>query len=1293
MGEVYRAFDPRLGREVALKVLLQAADGDPNRLRRFEDEARAAGLLNHPNILTVYDVGTHDGTPYIVSELLEGETLGARLEDGKVSVRTAVDWARQIAQGLAAAHDKGIVHRDLKPANLFLTADGRIKILDFGLAKLTQPRGGPSDPAGWDQPTATEPGTVLGTSAYMSPEQVRGQAVDLRSDLFSAGVILTEMLTGRPAFARPTRADTMAAVLTEDPHVPPTTPAALRQIILHLLEKDPGARFQSARDLAFDLESLLLSRSRPPTSRKPPARRSSAPPHRERSRTASPLVERRVITALAIELARPDLTIPVSPERLKRALDEALAAFQGFIRTEGAFIERVAADSIYARFGAPVAHSDDPDRALRAAQACAQWTESNRHARVPLVTRIGIETGEAVVDVAAVGSDRPSSAGDCLTIAMRLQQLAEPGWVLVGPTCRRGASAAAEFGDIGEVELKGIGRIAISKLTTVAPRAAAVRLPLVGRDADLDLLRLAYRRTRASRSGLVVVSGPPGQGKSRVVEEFIAGVDGEAHVLHARCRPSGESTRSPLVALLMPHGVRGSADALATRLADLFPDPLERRRVLEALGHSTGLSVSRELAALPNEQSQDEVRNAWRRYFLALSREKPIVAWIDDLHWADADIVHLVDRLTFESDLPLLVIATARPEFQAHGALRSGGDRFFMTLDKLADSDGRRLAELAGGTARSGLERAEGNPLFIIELSRARDVPGHGIPVTLHGAIGARLDELPTEDRELLQRAAVAGETFNVADASLLSGRPAQSVASAIDRLCDLTYLQRVPAGFRFHHVLVRDVAYGRLTVGERVRLHAKYAREGVSADDSAAMAHHLWEALGADDAEWVWEGSADLLELRERARDAHLTAAKRLAARFAYARAIDTARRARRFATSSADIAIVEHTLGDVLGASGDADEAAAHYLRARELYRTAGAPPADLYPTFLEQVVYNSGMFKTPLEPSRIEELLREGEAAARQADDATSLARILGLWAYRSHDGAQLAEALHLSESATNRPALASFLNHAAILQNRVGDFALASRTFEQLDAIEPGEESSDRQMEFRAILALNRGEVDEAVRVADQFLLASASRGPHLRTHAFREHAHVLLARGEWTALGDLADRCERLVADHPETSFCYAVTTVRAFALVARALSGEVEQAHAMLSQVEAPLQTEPFEREAVLALAYGVLGRRDAVQALADATPASPARMWTFQRSHAVALTMLQHWADLEGVLPALDRIARHGKESPYLEALVAAMREEMAFARGGQRPAHVALERLGYHGWSQLVAFRPRPD
>jgi serine/threonine protein kinase len=258
MGEVYRARDPRIGREVAIKILPETFSKNEERLRRFEQEARTAGVLNHPNILAVYDVGTENGAPYIVSELLEGETLRHKLRNGPLSTRKTIEYALQIARGLAAAHEKGITHRDLKPDNLFATRDGRIKILDFGLAKLTETISTPQDDSTF--PTKSNPYVVLGTVGYMSPEQVRGLPVDSRSDIFSFGSTLYEMFTGKRAFSGATPADTASAILQKDP--PDLTQAnsevlpAAERIVRHCLEKDAEHRFQSAKDVAFALEGL-----------------------------------------------------------------------------------------------------------------------------------------------------------------------------------------------------------------------------------------------------------------------------------------------------------------------------------------------------------------------------------------------------------------------------------------------------------------------------------------------------------------------------------------------------------------------------------------------------------------------------------------------------------------------------------------------------------------------------------------------------------------------------------------------------------------------------------------------------------------------------------------------------------------------------------------------------------------------------------------------------------------------------------------------------------------------------
>ncbi len=301
MGEVWRARDTRLGRDVAIKVLPAEFASDPERLRRFEQEARAVAALNHPNILALYDVGTHDGAPFLVTELLEGESLRDRLQAGALPVDTAVEVASQLSRGLAAAHDKGIVHRDLKPENVYVTADGRVKILDFGLAKALHAAGAGDAAAAATVTGATQAGTTLGTLGYMSPEQARGQAVDQRSDIFALGCVAYEMLSGRRAFTGDSGTDVLAAILVEDPPpLPARVPPALGRVVRRCLEKRREERFSTAHDVAFALEAITAPREAAETTAA--AQAQPAPP-RSRARSVTVALSVGALALVAVALA------------------------------------------------------------------------------------------------------------------------------------------------------------------------------------------------------------------------------------------------------------------------------------------------------------------------------------------------------------------------------------------------------------------------------------------------------------------------------------------------------------------------------------------------------------------------------------------------------------------------------------------------------------------------------------------------------------------------------------------------------------------------------------------------------------------------------------------------------------------------------------------------------------------------------------------------------------------------------------------------------------------------------
>jgi class 3 adenylate cyclase len=1012
------------------------------------------------------------------------------------------------------------------------------------------------------------------------------------------------------------------------------------------------------------------------------------------------VTERRVVTALFVDVVGSSaLTVALGPERLKRALDRAFAELQGLIEAEGGTLEKFVGDAIHALFGAPAAHPDDPQRALRAADACARWGEARADASVPFAVRVGVETGEAIVDLGAVtGARQQMSVGACVNLAARLQQLAEPGQVLVGPMCHAATGDIADFAPLGERELKGLGRFPVWRLEMlVAPRPPA-RLPFVGRRAELDLLRAAHRRAAAGRSVLALVLGPPGQGKTRLVDEFVGGLEPEARVLRARCRPAGElGAQTPFQALLAAGQTAPSWDELAARVSALFGDPSERRRILAALAHSGGIRPSDDLAALSAAERRDEVTNGWRRYLAALGRERPLVMSVDDLHWAEAEFVSLLDRLTLGAFAPLLVIATARPELTEQVGLRPGGDRFFVELDGLDPGEASLLARHAGARGEADVGRAEGNPLFIIELARARAPgPEGAVPLTLQGVIGARLDELPPRDRDLLQRVAVVGERFTVADAAVLSGRETADVGATLERLAERLFLHRTPDGYGFHHALVRDVAYGRLPAAERLQLHARYAEVGRQPADAEARAHHLWQALGGPDADWVWESDAAVAELRARAYEAHLTAGRRYADRLAIQLALDAYRRALRFAATPVEEAVTEQALGAACAADARGDEAWRHFVRACELFKGAGAPRAEPYAELAELASWTPGMFHELPDAATVEAVLAEGEALARRDGPPAVLARLLVVRTHFGHRGRQtldtapLEEGLRLLENAAEPRPFARFLVHAAGYQVRWGHYQAAEHTFRHLDQLAATGHRADQADEYRSALAIHTGKLAVAEDIVARFERENAARGPHLRSHSNRERAHLLLARGEWARLAAVAAATERLVADSPGTAFCYAVTTTRAHGAVAHAVLGRRGEAEHWLARAEQPLTSLPFSTEEVLLLAYGVLGRRrEAEQLIHTVRRRGPGLPPFFRRTESTVLTMLDGWEPLAEALAALDTVASRG--NPAYAALAAAVREEAAARQGGPPAAHGALRALGYTGWSALLAWRPR--
>jgi class 3 adenylate cyclase/tetratricopeptide (TPR) repeat protein len=994
------------------------------------------------------------------------------------------------------------------------------------------------------------------------------------------------------------------------------------------------------------------------------------------------------------------LTLRLGPERVKRVLGEAFAGIRTLILEQGGTIEKYVGDTIFAIFGAPVAHADDQERALRAANACAGWVAQREPPALPLAVRVGVETGQALVDLDAVDGERQQMVvGNCVNVASRLQQQAQPGEVLVGPDCHDATADIAEFEGLGPYELKGIGSMQVWKLVRVA---AGVRqgplLPFFGRLEELTQLRSAYARARSGRATLVLVIGPPGQGKTRLAQELVEQVRGEANILQARCRPGGETgTFTPLKQLLAGDLPDATAEEVTARVQMLLHEPEENSPVASALCHCAGLRVDQRLLGLRPVEREQELASAWRRYLTALGEERPLLVWIEDVHWAEPQLVRLLDRLALGAGMRLLLMATGRPEFVGAAVLRPGEDRIFFELGRLDAESARALARSAGAQDERTIERAQGHPLFIIELARTR-TRLMDLPITVQAAIAARLDELPPFERDLLQRAAVVGDTFTIGDAALLTARHPAEVAGSLARLAHLRYLYPVDHDYRFHHVLVRDVAYGRLSTEQRMRLHARYAQEGVPAEDAEALAHHLWEARRPPDAAWVWE-APEREALRREALQAHLAAGRRLSDRFELERALEVYDRAVALAEGNPlEIGEIETAVGFAYVGDARGDEAWEHRLRAIAAYRRAGSdPPATLYADMLQTPTRNFGYFRTVPAEEIVLQLLEEGQAVARKTNDSLSLGRLLVQRAeFVGSDPLTAADIVQLVENSPETVQHAQILQHAAQVLYLAGEISQAVAAFNRMNRLVSmgGKIDEHEALMWNAALAFYAGDLVRADAFADQLLDASMMMNAHIRQHAKATKALVLLGRGNWSALAGIVRDTESLVVGHPNVGFCLIGAAAFAYGAIADLLAGK-RLPDSLATLVERCVPESPGVRASTLLLPYAMSGRFAELHSVAVQSWRSPQRVWDrqiwdpFSFGLAIARTVLEQWGELKESLRHLDDVA--GKGGGLCAALAEGIRAEMTAARGKRSPQHAELDRLRYYGLSELLSYRPK--
>jgi class 3 adenylate cyclase len=1006
--------------------------------------------------------------------------------------------------------------------------------------------------------------------------------------------------------------------------------------------------------------------------------------------------ERRVITCLFLDVvSSTELVGRLGPDRVHDELRKIFAGVRGIVASHGGTIEKYLGDGVLAVFGAPLTHTDDPERALRAAVDCLGAIDRRRPEGLGINVRIGVETGGVLVSTRAVGAEQDHTlVGACVNVAARLQAAARPGQIFVGPECYGAAADAGEFEDCGSLSLKGVGAMRVWRLVRILEAHPTTRPPFVGRSAELEVVHSAYARAQGGHATFLVILGPPGQGKSRLVAEFIDLVGPGVHVLTARCRPDDETgSLIPLRQLLAAEGQELTTTAVRERLVPLIPDPVERERVWESLCHSAGLEVVARFLGIRASGREGEFALGWRRYLEALSQQRPVVLWIDDLHWAEPNVVRLVDRLTDANPSRLFVVATARPELGDSADLRPSVDHTQIELGPLDSDAVGALARSVGTTDGAEIERARGNPLFVLEMARSSGPAGE-VPLTIQAAIGARLDELPEEERDLLPRAAVVGESFRVRDVALLLSRPPADVAGTLARLAHLRYLTSNDGKYGFHHGLVRDVAYGRLGTAERLRLHARYAREGLDPKDVEILAHHWWEALGGSDAEWVWRDDPELSGLRHDALRAQLAAARRHSERASFEHAAELCARAESLATGPEESAKVHELLASIRVFQSDGDRAWTESQRALDAYRTSGLePPASLYADATRVPTSYWGFFRHLPESREVIALLDEGIRVARGRGSARSLADLLAQRAHFTGSATGLSEVLQLVEAAAEPAAFADVLPQVVAAQLMAGDVEGAIAVGRRIDSL-TGSGASILEPEallWRVLACYYAGDLAETERLAARFREVSGTRNFHIQTHALGALALVRSARGEWDEVRPIADEVEQIVNQNPHLGFCLVGASALAWGAVGRVLTGSGLPG-SLRRMIDRMVPESPSVRASTLFLPYAMAGEGDMLSAAREAFHASTGE-WHRQEwdpyavNMTMGLTVLERWDEMPSFVAALRRVSERGARLPG--AVVEAVMEEQASGARGPPPVHASLHRLGYSGLSQILSSR----
>ena len=848
MGVVFKALDTRLDRHVALKFLSPELSRSQAARERLFQEAKTVSALDHPNLCTLYDLGEADnGQMFLAMAYYAGQTLAERLRLGQLSCEDALDVLVQTTCGLEYAHQRGIVHRDIKPSNLFVTTQGVVKIIDFGIAKVP-----------WSE--LTRSGDTLGTLMYSSPEQLDGAGVDHRTDIWSLGAVMLEALNARPPFSAGTPKALIDAIMRAQ-HEPlgPGFGAltdGINAVLARTLRTEQSDRFSSMSHLRaalMELESASTDRVPPSSRRSGIAMSQLGPAPIALTTTATARdSEIRPVVVLMADLVSDDSEMALDPEGW-HAISEGFAKrTNAMLSALGASIQQQQGDAITAVFGAPIAHDNDSERAVIAAirvhdasLAVAAECGVRAHARV------GIASGPVIApNAASAMSNLTTMSGGPFKAAVFLNQMAAPGQTLMAQSVRDAGHRFIEACELNHVTPDGQR---VWQFERLVPATQPLQGALVARQTELTQFRGIVERLRSDRVGQVVfIRGDPGIGKTRLADELLRlGESAGLQCISARVYDFGVAASADAITTLArgllgitEHATSKELDA-ASGVVSIDPQssPGEAALLFALVRVALSSEHKRLLDAMSNAARQQGMARIMRSVIRARAATSPLMLRVEDVHWADQ---HTLDSLASIGDetsaRPVVLILTSRREGKPPEFFASENRLTRIDLTALREQEARELAGAFSHRDSAFVEtcvaRAQGNPLFLEQLLRCEGASDQAMPTSIHTLVLARLDRLDGLDRIALQTASVIGQRFSLTQLRALMAQPDYDVQSLADR-----HLVRPDADqFIFAHALIRDGVYSSLPKTTQRELHQR-AAQLLGRDDLVLRAEHLERA------------------------------------------------------------------------------------------------------------------------------------------------------------------------------------------------------------------------------------------------------------------------------------------------------------------------------------------------------------------------------------------------------------------------------------------------------------------